>query len=114
MSLRAPLLPKDRLSEPPNRSQLTGDSERVREKVRRLASQAASDVGDEQDASGWLQAEELEQHLPEIGLTAQKVSGTHLRLLRADNTTSGLVAFGSASVPVTVLADTDSNLSFIS
>jgi hypothetical protein len=68
-------------------------------------------VEDEQDASGWLQAEDLEPHLPEIGLTAQKVSGTHLRLLRADNTTSGL---GSASVPVTVPADTGSNLSFIS
>lgn len=44
----------------------------------------------------WLQAEELEPHLLEIGLTTQKVSGMHLRLLRADNTTSGLVGFGSA------------------
>jgi hypothetical protein len=45
-----------------------------------------------------------------MGLTAQKVSGMHLRLLRADNTTGGLDGTGSASVPVTIPADTGSNL----
>ena len=42
--------------QPPYRSQLPGDSERLGKESKWLASQAASDV-DEQDASGWLLAE---------------------------------------------------------
>ena len=114
MPHRAPQLPKERLSDHRIAANYQGIGKEFGKGSTWLASQAASGVEDEQDASGWLQTEELEPHLPEIGLTAQEVSGTHLRLLRADNTTSGLVGFGCASVPVTIPDDTDSNLSFTS
>jgi hypothetical protein len=56
MSHRAPLLPKERLSNHRTAANYQAIRKRLGKKSKWLASQAASDV-DEQDASGWLLAE---------------------------------------------------------
>lgn len=47
-------------------------------------------------------------------LSAQRNLGADMGQLRGDNVTSGTLGFGSDAVPITALADTGSNMTFVS
>ena len=99
--------------------------QRLGKRSRSLTIEAASDTetwesSDESESdSSRTQIDSSVSTAAELALLAQKVTAedqydVDMERIRGDNTTSGLIGFGSDSIEVTMLADTGSDITFIS